>query len=200
MSVKPSLVTQLSQRMVLTPQLRQRIEMLQMTKLELSDLVTQQLGENPVLDEVQPEETSVAPELSTDDLPEPPAMLTNGAAEMPPEALGGENLGGETQVGETMTGDPGQREMVRSSSETESLATGEQAPQPAPAEVTPPEGGEAPEGDRERDSFEEIDFGSTFEEYLDPGYRTRETEVKESPSFEQFLSSVQHLSDYLLWQ
>jgi RNA polymerase sigma-54 factor len=186
--------------MVLTPQLRQRIEMLQMTKLELSDLVMQQLGENPVLDEVQPEETSVAPELSTDDLPEPPATLTNGAAEMPPEALGGENLGGETVGGEIMTGDPGQREMVRSSTEPESPATSDPPPQPASAEVTAPEGGETSEGDRERDSFEEIDFGSTFEEYLDPGYRTRETEVKESPSFEQFLSSEQHLSDYLLWQ
>jgi DNA-directed RNA polymerase specialized sigma54-like protein len=82
--------------MVLTPQLRQRIEMLQMTKLELSDLVTQQLGENPVLDEVQPEETSVAPELSTDDLPGPPAMRRTELPKCRP-ALGGENLGGETR-------------------------------------------------------------------------------------------------------
>src|SRR5215207_4773999 len=51
MSVK--LTTNLSQRLVLTPQLRQRIEMLQMTSLELTDLVQQQLLENPVLEEVQ---------------------------------------------------------------------------------------------------------------------------------------------------
>ena len=38
------LTTQLQQKMVLTPQLRQRIEMLQMTTLELSDLIQQQLG------------------------------------------------------------------------------------------------------------------------------------------------------------
>lgn len=52
----------------------------------------------------------------------------------------------------------------------------------------------------ERDSFEEIDFGQTFEEYLDPGYRTRETETKEGPTFEQFLSSEQTLGEYLEWQ
>ena len=51
MSVK--LTTSLSQRLVLTPQLRQRIEMLQMTSLELTDLIQQQLLENPVLEEVQ---------------------------------------------------------------------------------------------------------------------------------------------------
>src|SRR5437660_8098422 len=51
MSVK--LTTSLSQRLVLTPQLRQRIEMLQMPSLELRDLIQQQLLENPILEEVQ---------------------------------------------------------------------------------------------------------------------------------------------------
>jgi len=50
MSVR--LTTSLSQRLVLTPQLRQRIEMLQMTTLELSELIQQQMTENPVLEEV----------------------------------------------------------------------------------------------------------------------------------------------------
>ena len=39
--------------MVLTPQLRQRIEMLQMTSLELSELIEQEMVANPVLEEVQ---------------------------------------------------------------------------------------------------------------------------------------------------
>src|SRR6266705_255804 len=50
------LTTSLSQRLVLTPQLRQRIEMLQMTTLELTDLIQQQLLENPVLEEVATQE------------------------------------------------------------------------------------------------------------------------------------------------
>src|SRR6266850_459812 len=54
MSVR--LTTSLSQRLVLTPQLRQRIEMLQMTTIELSELIQQQLEENPVLEEVATQE------------------------------------------------------------------------------------------------------------------------------------------------
>src|SRR5258707_15898633 len=54
MSVR--LTTSLSQRLVLTPQLRQRIEMLQMTTIELTDLIQKQLTENPVLEEVATQE------------------------------------------------------------------------------------------------------------------------------------------------
>src|SRR5258706_780715 len=54
MSVKPHLQTTLSQRLVLTPQMRQRIELLAMTKLELSDMVTTEMSANPVLEEVAP--------------------------------------------------------------------------------------------------------------------------------------------------
>ncbi len=39
--------------MILTPQLRQRIEMLQMTSIELSELIEQELVANPILEEVQ---------------------------------------------------------------------------------------------------------------------------------------------------
>ena len=51
-----------------------------------------------------------------------------------------------------------------------------------------------------KDSFDEIDFGSFFQEYLDPGYRTSEGESIERPSFENFLSKPSTLTDHLAWQ
>ena len=71
------------------------------------------------------------------------------------------------------------------------------------------------EGDRERsaeevsvdserteaDPFEEIDFGSYFQEYLDPGFKTGSNfEEFDKPSFEHFLSQPSTLTDHLLWQ
>ncbi|HWT65789.1 MAG TPA: RNA polymerase sigma-54 factor [Terracidiphilus sp.] len=51
------------------------------------------------------------------------------------------------------------------------------------------------------DPFNEVDFGSYFQEYLDPGYRTQpEYEENERPSFENFLSQPTTLSDHLSWQ
>jgi RNA polymerase sigma-54 factor len=52
-----------------------------------------------------------------------------------------------------------------------------------------------------KDAFNEIDFGSYFQDYLDPGYRTQpEFDDGEKPSFENFLSQPTTLSDHLLWQ
>jgi RNA polymerase sigma-54 factor len=51
-----------------------------------------------------------------------------------------------------------------------------------------------------QDSFEEIDFGSFFDDYLDPGFKSPAAEVIEKPSFENFLSQPTSLSDHLEWQ
>ena len=60
---------------------------------------------------------------------------------------------------------------------------------------------EPPKTAEEKDPFEEIDFGSFFRDYLDPGMRTSvEMEDNEKPSFENFLSKPTTLSDHLLWQ
>ena len=53
-----------------------------------------------------------------------------------------------------------------------------------------------------KDPFEEIDFGSYFREYLDPGFRSPQGdfESSERPSFENFLSKPGTLTDHLMWQ
>src|SRR5207302_11247632 len=52
-----------------------------------------------------------------------------------------------------------------------------------------------------KDPFEEIDFGSFFKDYLDPGFRSQgDFEEIERPSFENFLSRPSTLTDHLVWQ
>ncbi len=52
-----------------------------------------------------------------------------------------------------------------------------------------------------KDPFDEIDFGSYFQDYLDPGFRAPTNyELTEKPSIENFLSAPSTLSDHLLWQ
>ena len=54
----------------------------------------------------------------------------------------------------------------------------------------------------EKDPFDEIDFGSYFQDYLDPGFKTASSNFEEfdKPSFENFLSQPSTLSDHLAWQ
>ena len=60
---------------------------------------------------------------------------------------------------------------------------------------------EAAPAEEKKDPFDEIDFGSFFRDYLDPGYRsTGDLEDVERPSFENFLSKPSTLTDHLLWQ
>ena len=67
----------------------------------------------------------------------------------------------------------------------------------APIEESPTAAADA----EKKDPFEEIDFGSFFQDYLDPGYRSsREMEDIERPSFENFLSKPGSLTDHLVWQ
>ena len=59
----------------------------------------------------------------------------------------------------------------------------------------------ASDAEAKKDPFDEIDFGSYFQEYLDPGFRTGGSfEEIDKPSFENFLSQPSTLSDHLLWQ
>src|SRR3979490_3134041 len=53
----------------------------------------------------------------------------------------------------------------------------------------------------EKDPFDEIDFGSYFQDYLDPGFRTSSNfEEYDKPSFENFLSQPGTLTAPLAWR
>src|ERR1051326_575827 len=186
MSLK--LTTSLSQRLVLTPQLRQRIEMLQMTSLELTVLIQQQLLENPVLEEVPTQEE--VRELAEKVLDHLASADSANSFEEP-----GGNDGEAPAVSTNGSGDP---DVVATVAHTEveggeAIASGEHA-----EDVGSEDGGT---GEEQRDAFEEIDFGREFQDYLDPGYKTQEIEYKEdAPTFEQFLTRPPSLAEHLEWQ
>ena len=133
------LSVKLSQRQILTPGLVQMVSVLALNKLELKDMITAEMVENPVLEELE------------DSVP--------------------------------LLDEVGKKEDDR---ERAAAATNEENP------ITAVE---------KKDPFEEIDFGSFFQDYLDPGYRTHsEMEDIERPSFENFLSKPTNLTDHLAWQ
>src|SRR6266568_5409116 len=135
--LQPKLHLKVSQRQILTPGLVQMVSVLALNKLELRDMITAEMVENPVLEELE------------DSVP--------------------------------LLDDVNRREEER-----DRPAAGEESPIVA---------------EEKKDPFEEIDFGSFFQEYLDPGYRSPgEMEDIERPSFENFLSKPGNLTDHLTWQ
>ena len=127
-----------SQRQILTPGLVQMVSVLALNKLELRDMITAEMVENPVLEELE------------DSVP--------------------------------LLDDVDRQREDRDH---------------APVEESPTAAADT----EKKDPFEEIDFGSFFQDYLDPGYRSsREMEDIERPSFENFLSKPGSLTDHLVWQ
>ncbi len=60
---------------------------------------------------------------------------------------------------------------------------------------------DSPVEEQKKDPFDEIDFGSYFQDYLDPGFRSPNNfELTETPSLENFLSQPGTLTDHLFWQ
>jgi len=169
------LSTQLQQKMVLTPQLRQRIEMLQMTTVELNELIEQELTANPILEEVQPgeEDLDISANILDQNADGPELDVSLNGADVSASTFELDGLG--------FTSD--QLDTNYDASTTSDADPGDSTP----AESS--------------DAFEEIDFGREFQDYLDPGYKTQEVEYKEDgPSFEQFLTRGPSLSEHLEWQ
>ena len=138
--LQPRLNLKVSQRQILTPGLVQMVSVLALNKLELKDMITAEMVENPVLEELE------------DSVP--------------------------------MIDEVGRKEEERD--RLSAASTTEEAPATT---------------EEKKDPFEEIDFGSFFKDYLDPGYRSpSEMEDFERPSFENFLSKPTNLTDHLTWQ
>ena len=81
MAMETRLSLRQSQRVVMTPLLQQAIQLLQLSTLELQEVVQKELLENPLLEEVAPE-TENAPEAAAASPEAPPATTT--PAEPPP--------------------------------------------------------------------------------------------------------------------
>lgn len=174
------LTHQLQQKMILTPQLRQRIEMLQMTSLELAELIEQEMVANPILEEIQPGDE--VQEISDN-------ILDQNSDGHDADFQAGNDPGSDAM-----------REAVVDYADAEPYMPD-----------TPSMNGDDPAGldtaadddfhTESSNSFDEIDYGREFQDYLDPGYRTQEIEYKEDgPSFEQFLTHSPNLSEHLEWQ
>ena len=79
MAISQKLHTKLVQKLILTPSLQQAIKLLPMSTLELRDLLTQEMVENPMLEEVPVEDTQAAEQQTTEEKPEakPEAQKTD---------------------------------------------------------------------------------------------------------------------------
>ena len=122
----------LTQQLIMTPQLQMAIKLLQLSRLELMDKISQELEENPALEEVQEVASKEQPVEKNEKTDEQPA------------------------------------------SEKE-VTIDEKIP-------------------------DEVDWSNYLDEYNSPGRVNFESENRESPRFDAFISKKESLSDHLLWQ
>ena len=165
------------QKQILTPGLVQMVTVLQLNRMELKDMIVNEIAENPVLEEAAENGEELTPAevqslLERERQPEPADQAILQSVEAAESLQGFDSVGdGEAPV-----------EATPSEGTTESGPVTTLADEPAKAEADP---------------FEEIDFGSFFDDYLDPGFKSPASESIEKPSFETFLSSPVTLSDHL---
>jgi RNA polymerase sigma-54 factor len=161
------------QKQILTPGLVQMVTVLQLNRMELKDMIANEIAENPVLEEA----TDAGEELTPAEVQ---SLLERERESDPADRAILENV----EAAEAMQGMD-----VVAEAEPPAEAVSEAAT--LPLEDSPK---------TEADPFEEIDFGSFFDDYLDPGFKSPAAESVEKPSFETFLSSPVKLSDHLQTQ
>ncbi len=201
-SLSPRLQVRVAQKQILTPGLVQMVSLLQLNRLELKDMISAEVAQNPVLEEgteggeeLSPEE--LQPLLEAERVGDPADQSILDAASQPIEVEidagyeGGYEVSYEAGHGESADPAAGAdfagADLHGAEFETASGVT-------APVENPDLE---SPETKTSTDPFDEIDFGSYFDDYLDPGYKSPASETPEKPSFETFLSSPVTLSDHL---
>jgi RNA polymerase sigma-54 factor len=171
-SLSPRLHLGVQQKQILTPGLVQMVTVLQLNRLELKDMIINEIAENPVLEEAADAGEELTPE-------EVQNMLERESRVEPADQAILENVDREQSSGEAF----------------EAEAVAEAAPEETAVLAASPVADEAPK--TETDPFEEIDFGSFFDDYLDPGFKSPAGESIDKPSFETFLSSPVTLADHL---
>ena len=154
--------------------------MLQMTSMELNELIEQELVANPILEEVLPGDE--VQEISENILDQNASGIDDGYTN------GAEAVASDTQTDFMDASEPYIADAPTENGNDPTSSLDSQTSDDVNAEPG-------------ADSFEEIDYGREFQDYLDPGYRTQEIEYKDdAPSFEQFLSHTESLSEHLEWQ
>jgi len=162
LALEQKLSLRLSQRLVMTPTLQQAIKLLQMTRLELQDVVNQELVSNPVLDEEEPDATPA---------PDEDSSATEARERELAEAPDG-STGPTADVAEA--GDSAE-------SAEPALAAGAEVPA-APAEASAPEPVVDPSTAEAAEAYEQIDLEAYFGDYLD-GTATAPRMTEEAEEF-----------------
>ncbi|MBZ5625141.1 MAG: RNA polymerase factor sigma-54 [Acidobacteriia bacterium] len=182
--LSPRLQLRVSQKQILTPGLVQMVTVLQLNRLELKEMITQEIVKNPVL-----EESTEAPgeEITPEELQpllEAEAVVNPADKQLLEAAVLNDANSLIGAVGDVA---------INGNLFPDAEETASAAPEPDGAVATDA----LVETPAATDPFDEIDFGSFFDDYLDPGYKSPASESVEKPSFETFLSSPVTLGDHL---
>ncbi len=188
-SLSPRLQVRISQKQILTPGLVQMVSLLQLNRLELKDMISAEVAQNPVLEEA----TEGGEELTPEELQ--PLLEAEGERSGDPAD---QSILEVTAGPMELEGTDAEYEPIAmaASIALENAASGMGAEDSVNIDPAAASTAEVPET-KAADPFDEIDFGSYFDDYLDPGYKSPAAEISEKPSFETFLSSPVTLSDHL---